>query len=171
MLDHYALIKIPQSIQIQALGYFVNNTAKDYYFATRYKQSDITLEQMLDRLKKHVITSTHRNTYMKQWDAIHQIKNGKIQRIGNIAIEIDKIVQRLGVKISDDTKLQKFLDVMYKELRYAIEPNIEKDNFKWEDVVTLAEKHNDSLWQVHKYGHKGSKKTDAFGIAHQQSNH
>ena len=136
VLDYYALTEIPPSTQIQALGYFVNNTAKDYYFTTRNKLSDITLEQMLDGLKKHVIPSTHRNTYWKQWDAIHQIKNGKVQRIGNVAIEIDKIAQRLGGKISDDTKLQKFLDVMHKQLRYAIEPNIDKDNFKWEDVVT-----------------------------------
>ena len=28
---------------------------------------------------------------------------------------------------------------MHKELRYAIEPNIDKDNFKWEDIVSLAE--------------------------------
>ena len=91
MLDYYALTEIPSSTQIQALGYFVNNTAKDYYFTTRNKHSDITLEQMLDGRKKHIIPSTHRNTYWKQWDAIHQIKNGKVQRIGNVAIEIDKI--------------------------------------------------------------------------------
>ena len=39
---------------------------------------------------------------------------------------------------------------MHKELRYAIEPNLDKDNFKWEDVVSLAEKHDDSLWQLGK---------------------
>ena len=153
VLDYYALTNIPPSTQIQALGYFVSNTAKDYYFTTRNKQADITIEQMLDGLKRHVIPSTHRNTHWKQWDAIHQIKNGKVQRIGNIAIEIDKIAQWLGGKISDDTKLQKFLDIMHKELRYAIEPNLDKDNVKWEDVVILAEKHDDSLWQAHKYRH------------------
>ena len=76
VLDYYALTNILPSTQIQALEYFVSNTAKDYYFTTRSKQQDITLEQMLDGLKKHVIPSTHRNTYWKQWDAIHQIKNG-----------------------------------------------------------------------------------------------
>ena len=60
---------------------------------------------------------------------------------------------------------------MHQELRYAIQPNINKDNFKWEDVVTLEEKPNDSLWQVHKYGHQGSKKPEAFTIVYQQSNH
>ena len=171
LLDYYAQTNIPPSTQIQALGYFVSYTAKDYYFTTRNKQTDITLEQMLNGLKKHVIPSTHMNTYWKQWDAIHQIKNGKAQRIGNVAIEIDKIAQRLGGKISDDTKLQNFLDVMHKELRYAIEPNLDKDNFKWEDVVSLAEKHDDSLWQVQKYGHQGTKKAEAFVTTHKQPNH
>ena len=60
---------------------------------------------------------------------------------------------------------------MQKELRYAIEPNIDKDNFKWEDVVTLAEKHDYSLWQAPKYGNQGSKKPEAFAMVHQQSNH
>ena len=68
VLDYYALIHIPPSTQIQALGYFVSTTAKDYYFTTRNKQTDIILEQMLDELKKHVIPSTHRNTYWKQWE-------------------------------------------------------------------------------------------------------
>ena len=79
VLDYYALTNIPPSTQIQALVYFISNTAKDYYFTTRNKQTDITLEQILDGLKKHVIPSTHRKTYWKQWDAIHQIKNGKAQ--------------------------------------------------------------------------------------------
>ena len=90
VLNYYALIEITSSIQIQALGYFINNTAKDYYFTTRNKQLDITLEQMLDGLKKHVIPATYRNTYRRQLDIIQQIKNGKVLRIGNVAIEIDK---------------------------------------------------------------------------------
>ena len=60
---------------------------------------------------------------------------------------------------------------MHKELRYAIEPSIDKDNFKWEDIVSLPEKHHDSLWHAHKYGHQGSKKPEAFAMVHQHQNH
>ena len=70
--------------------------------------------------------------------------------------------------------LQKFLDVMHKELRYAIEPNLDKDNFEWKDVVSLAERHDHSLWQAQKYGHQGTKKEEAFATTlstHQQFNH
>ena len=76
----------------------------------------------------------------------------------------------MGGKISDDTKLQKFLDAMHKELRYGIEPNLDKDKFKWEDVVSLAEKHDDSLCPAQKYGHQGTKKVEAFATTHQQFN-
>ena len=50
---------------------------------------------------------------------MHQIKNVKAQRIGNVAIEINKIAQRLRGTISDYTKLQKFLHVMHKEMRLS----------------------------------------------------
>ena len=83
-----------------------------------------------------------------------------------MAIEIDKIAQRLGGNISDDTKLQKFLDVMHKELRYVIELSLDKDNFKWEDIVSLVEKHDDSLWKAQKYGQQGTKKAEAFATTH-----
>ena len=69
MLDYYALTNIPPSTQIQALGYFVSNTAKDYYFTIRNKQTDITLEQMLDGLKKHVIPSEGQQGHQKE--ALH----------------------------------------------------------------------------------------------------
>ena len=93
VLDYYALTEILPSTQNQVLGYFVSGTAKDYYFITRNKQTDITLEEMLDGLKRYVIPLTLRNTYWKQWDAIHQIKNGKVQQISNVAIDINKIAQ------------------------------------------------------------------------------
>ena len=60
---------------------------------------------------------------------------------------------------------------MHKEVRYTIEPNLGKNNFKWEDVDSLAAKHDDSLWQVQKYGHQGTKKAEAFAVTHQQPNH
>ena len=60
---------------------------------------------------------------------------------------------------------------MHKELRYAIDLNIDKENCKREDVVTLAGKHDGSLWQANKYGHQGSKKPEAFAMVHQHQNH
>ena len=67
------------------------------------------------------------------------MQHGKVQRIGATVIEIDRIVERLQGKIPDTIKLQKFLDVMYLELRRAIEPGINKDKFDSEQIIALAE--------------------------------
>ena len=44
--------------------------------------------------------------------------------------------------------------MMHPELKHAIEPGINKDKFDWEEIVapSLAERHNDSLFQVGKSG-------------------
>ena len=56
---------------------------------------------------------------------------------------------------------------MHEEPRYALESNLNKDNFRWETVVEQAEKYDDSLFQAGKYGHQGSKKPEAFATTHQ----
>ena len=54
---------------------------------------------------------------------------------------------------------------MHPELRNAIEPGINKDKFDWEEIVALAERHDDSLFQAGKYGKQGnSKKAETFTI-------
>ena len=41
---------------------------------------------------------------------------------------------------------------MHPELRHAIKPGINKDIFDWEEIVALAERHDDFLFQARKYG-------------------
>ena len=41
---------------------------------------------------------------------------------------------------------------MHPELREAIEPGTNKDKFDWEEIVALAEQHDDLLLQSGKYG-------------------
>ena len=54
---------------------------------------------------------------------------------------------------------------MHPELRHAIEPGINKDKFDSEEIVVLAERHDDLLFQAGKYGkYGGSKKAETFAI-------
>ena len=54
---------------------------------------------------------------------------------------------------------------MQPELRHAIEPGINKDKFDWEEIVAHAERQDNSLFQVGKYGKQGgSKKAGTFAI-------
>ena len=121
---------------------------------------------MLKGIKNHCIPTTSSNVYWKQWDQVSQVEHGKVQRIGITAIEIDRIAEQLQGKIPDIIKLQKFLDVIHPVLRHAMESGINKDKFDWEEILALAERHDDSLFQAGKYGKHGggSKKIETFAI-------
>ena len=59
---------------------------------------------------------------------------------------------------------------MHPELRQAIESGINKDKFDCKEIIALAERHDDFLFQAVKYGtHGGLKKTETFAIS--QHNH
>ena len=159
---------MPVSKHIHALGYFVNETARDYYHTKRRKHGDtnpVPVEEILKGIKNHCIPTTSIIVYWKQWDQVSLIQLGKVQRIGVTAIEIDRIAEEFQGKIPDTIKLQKFLYVMPPELRHAIEPGINKDKFGWEEIVAHTERHDDSLFQAGKYGKQGgSKKAEIFAI-------
>ena len=113
MLDYFNLTSVPPSKHIQAPGYFVNDTAGDYFYTKRRKHSDtnpVTVEEMLKGIKNHSIPTTSNNVYWKQWDLVSWIQYGKVERIGVTAIEIERIAEQLQGNIPDTIKLQKFLD-------------------------------------------------------------
>ena len=71
VLDYFNLTSMPTSKHIQALGYLVNDAARDYYHTKRRKHSDtnlVTIEEMLKGIKNHCIPKTSSNVYWKQWD-------------------------------------------------------------------------------------------------------
>ena len=81
VLDYFDLTSMPPSKHIQALGYFVNDTARDYYHTERRKHSEtnpVTVEVMLKGIKNHCIPTTSSNVYWKQWNQVSQIQHGKV---------------------------------------------------------------------------------------------
>src|SRR5258708_460914 len=105
---------------------------------------------------------------LEQWDKLTQIQNGRTQRIGNVAIEIDRLCECMD--ISQGSKLQKFFDAMHPELRLQVEPKVDKQKFNWEEVVSDAERCDDALFQAGKYA-KGGKDNESFAVQHQPSQH
>ena len=54
---------------------------------------------------------------------------------------------------------------MHPELGHPIEPGINKDKFDCEEIVALAERHDDSVFQQGKYCKQGGlKKAKTFAI-------
>ena len=82
VVDYFDLPSMPPSKYIQALGYFVNDTARNYYHTKRRKHSDtnpVTIKEMLKGIKNHCIPTTSSNVYWKQWDQVSQVQHGKVQ--------------------------------------------------------------------------------------------
>ena len=157
VIDYLHLLGIEDDkTKVTILQYLVCNTAKDYYTTRREGQTrfhPLTLNNILDGLRQHVVPSTHGNEYWKQWERISQMHDGRIIPIGLIAIEIDRLTFRIG-EIGKQFKLHRFLSAMHPELRLQVEPTINKADFVWADVVQRAERDDDALRQAGKYGHE-----------------
>ena len=67
VLDYFDLTSMPPLKYIQALGYFVNDTARDYYHTKRRKHSDtnpVTVEEMLKGIKNHCIPTSPKAIFL-----------------------------------------------------------------------------------------------------------
>jgi hypothetical protein len=104
-------------------------------------------------LRKQFITSTTINDYWRDWMRIsHMDSNGKVQRITEIANEIEKIANWIGTDIGPAVKIQKFLDSMHDILRAQVEPLItERKEENWPEIKALAEKYDSVLYQSKRY--------------------
>ena len=157
--DYMKLMNVPTDQQVITLGYFVSDTAKDYYQTKREDNEAITIKEMLDGLKKHVVPSTQGNNYWNEWNAIKQIEGNRTKRIGLVAIDIERVARCIAEgkqgQIGEGVKLQKLLDAMHPDLRFQVEPAINKSNFDWTEVVQTAEKYDDALFQMGKYKRLG----------------
>ena len=164
VIDYLDLLGIADDkVKVTILQYLVSNTAKDYYTTRREAQTldqPLSLNDILDGIRQHVVPSTHGNEYWKQWESISQIHNGRIRGIGLVAIEVQKLAQRIG-DVGDNVKLQKFLGAMHPELRLRVETTINKKKFVWSEVVQQAEAADDALRQAGKYSKGGGRQSNA----------
>jgi hypothetical protein len=65
-------------------------------------------------LRDHIVPSTDVNQHWEDWYKIHQVRNGRVDRINTTAIRMEKVAARLGEEISNTVKIQRFLDAMCK---------------------------------------------------------
>jgi hypothetical protein len=104
-------------------------------------------------LRDHIVPSTDVNRHWEDWYKIHQVRNGRVDRINTTAIRMEKVAARLGEEITNTVKIQRFLDAMHPELRYAVEPDIpNRSKAVWDDVKKLAERKDAALFQAGRYG-------------------
>jgi hypothetical protein len=139
--------------KILVMQYFLSGTAEEFYHTKRLANKTIDFEQFLTDLRKHIISSTDVNRYWDDWYKISQVRNGRVDRITATAIRMEKVAARLGESITNAVKIQRFLDAMHPELRYAVEPDIQdRSKASWDDVKQLAEWKDAALFQAGRYG-------------------
>jgi hypothetical protein len=143
----------------RVLQYFLEGSALDFYQTKRQaaqakgEKQDLNVDGFYEQLRKQYITSTTINDYWRDWRRISQIdRNGKIQRITEVANEIEKIANWIGTDIGPAVKIQKFLESMHDILRAQVEPLItERKEENWPEIKALAEKYDSVFYQSKRY--------------------
>jgi hypothetical protein len=148
--------------KVLIMQYFLEGTAEDFYHTKRLANTSLDFEQLLTDLRAHIVPSTEINRYWDDWYKINQVRNGGVDRITTTAIRMEKAAARLGEAITNAVKIQRFLDAMHPELRYAVEPDIQdRSKATWDEVKKLAERKDAALFQAGRYGHQQSYSSDA----------
>jgi hypothetical protein len=155
--DYLALSGVTdEQDKILVLQYFLSGTAEEFYHTKRLEGIS-SLKDFLTELKAHIIPATEINRYWDDWYKISQVRNGRVERINNTAIRLEKVAARLGTAINNQVKIQRFLDAMHPELRYAVEPEVkDRSTAAWKDVKELANRKDDGLFQAGRYGRNQS---------------
>jgi hypothetical protein len=141
--------------KVLVMQYFLGGTAEEFYHTKRLanKTTTIDFEQFMTDLRDHIVPSTDVNRHWEDWYKIQQVRNGRVDRINTTAIRMEKVAARLGEEITNTVKIQRFLDAMHPELRYAVEPDIpNRSKAVWDDVKKLAERKDAALFQAGRYG-------------------
>jgi hypothetical protein len=138
--------------KVLVMQYFLEGTAEDFYHTKRLASTTLNFDQLLTDLRAHIVPSTEINRYWDDWYKINQVRNGGVDRINTTAIHMEKVAARLGQAITNAVKIQRFLDAMHPELRYAVEPDIQdRSKADWNEVKQLAERKDAAIFQADRY--------------------
>jgi hypothetical protein len=170
--DYLALSGVnDEQNKILVLQYFLSGTAEEFYH-TKPLEGIPSFENFLTELEAHIIPATEVNRYWDDWYKISQVLNGRVERINNTAIRLEKVAARLGTAINNQVKIQRFLEAMHPELRYAVEPEVkDRTTAPWKDIKELANRNDDALFQAGRYcdgvgygrAHNGARGGSAHG--------
>jgi hypothetical protein len=139
--------------QILVMQSFLSGTTEKFYHTKQLTGTTIDFDQFLTDLRKHIVSSTDINRYWDGWYKISHVRKGRAVRINATAIRMEMVAARLGEAITNAVKIQRFLDAMHPELRYAVEPDIQdRSKANWDDVKQLAERKDAALFQAGRYG-------------------
>jgi hypothetical protein len=108
------------------------------------KGKDLNLNEFLKQLRKYIVPATDES---RKWAKLNDIKqvqpDGMIQKITDVAVDIESTAWKLGASIGPGAKVQKLLDAIHPILKRAVEPQIKQedqiDPKRWDSIVENAE--------------------------------
>jgi hypothetical protein len=120
--SHFNLAKTPEEDNPETLQFWLEGRAKDFYWAKRLpllaKGKDLDLDEFLKQLRKHIVPATEESRKWEKWNDIKQVQpDGTIQKITDVAVDIDSTAWKLGTSIGPGAKVQKLLDAMHPILK------------------------------------------------------
>jgi hypothetical protein len=113
------------------------------------------------------VTATEESRKWEKWNNIKQVNqvqpDGTIQKITDVAVDIESTAWKLGASIGPGAKVQKLLDAMHPILKRAVEPQIKREDRiepeRWDSIVENAELQDDILYSTKAYDAKREKVT------------
>jgi hypothetical protein len=166
--SHFNLAKTPEKDHPETLQFWLEGRAKDFYWAKRLpllaKGKDLDLDEFLKQLRKHIVPATEESRKWEKWNNIKQVQpDGTIQKITDVAVDIESTAWKLGASIGPGAKVQKLLDAMHPILKRAVEPQIKREDRtepeRWDSIVENAELQDDILYSTKAYDAKREKVT------------
>jgi hypothetical protein len=166
--SHFNLAKTPEKDHPETLQFWLEGRAKDFYWAKRLpllaKGKDLNLDEFLKQLRKHIVPATEESRKWEKWNNIKQVQpDGTIQKITDVAVDIESTAWKLGTSIGPGAKVQKLLDAMHPILKRAVEPQMKREDRiepeRWDSIVENAELQDDILYSTKAYDAKREKVT------------
>jgi hypothetical protein len=128
------------------------------------KEKDLNLNEFLKQLRKYIVPATEESRKWARWNDIKQVQPDRtIQKITDVAVDIESTAWKLGASIGPGAKVQKLLDAMHPILKRAVEPQIKREDRidleRWDSIVENAELQDDILYSTKAYDSKREKVT------------
>jgi hypothetical protein len=167
--SHFNLAKTPEEDHPETLQFWLEGRAKDYYWAKRQplldKGKDLNLNEFLKQLRKYIVPAEEESRKWEKWNDIKQVQpEGTIQKITDVAVDIESTAWKLGASIGPGANVQKLLDAMHPILKRAVEQQIEREDRieaeSWDSIVENAELQDDILYSTKPYDAKREEVTE-----------
>ena len=124
----YALSNVEENNKINYLKLWTEGDASTFLQGKLRANPNLTLDEVFRAIKQYYVPKNQENSLFKKQNQVHHIKDGKVRKITDVAIELDNIATQIGnsppkipggpkePRINDFYKIQTFVAAMHPAL-------------------------------------------------------